>query len=63
MCTVLIYVKLIPSGQTRRGFCVYGGAISVPIDAAVCPCCNPSRVSFSVSEAGTDGEVQVVELS
>ena len=40
-----------------------GGAISVPLTAAVCPCCKPSRVSFSVSAAGTAGEVQVVALS
>lgn len=25
---------------------VSGGAISVPIDAAVCPCCKPSRIFY-----------------
>lgn len=40
-----------------------GGAISVPIDAAVCPCCKPPRVNFSVNVAGTVGEVQVVAMS
>lgn len=39
-----------------------GGAVSVPIDAVVCPCCKSSRVSFSVSAAGTVGEVQVVAM-
>lgn len=40
-----------------------GGAISVPITAAVRPCCKPSRINFSVNVVGTAGEVQVVAMS
>ena len=43
---------------TRNG-AGFGGAISVPITAAVRPCCKPSRINFSVNVAGTAGEVQV----
>lgn len=40
-----------------------GGTVSVPITAAVRPCCKPSRINFSVNVAGTAGEVQVVAMS
>ena len=61
-----VTVSMLDNGvvvATQTVTATAGGAISVPIDAAVCPCCKPSRVSFSVSAAGTVGEVQVVAMS
>lgn len=61
-----VTVSMLDNGvvvATQTVTATAGGAISVPLTAAVCPCCKPSRVSFSVSAAGTAGEVQVVALS
>ena len=61
-----VTVSMLDNGvvvATQTVTATAGGAISVPIDAAVCPCCMPSRVNFSVNVAGTVGEVQVVALS
>lgn len=61
-----VTVSMLDNGvvvATQTVTATAGGAVSAPIDAAVCPCCKPSRISFSVSAAGTVGEVQVVALS
>lgn len=61
-----VTVSMLDNGvvvATQTVTATAGGAVSVPIDAVVCPCCKPSRVNFSVNVAGTVGEVQVIALS
>lgn len=61
-----VTVSMLDNGvvvATQTVTATAGGAVSVPITAAVCPCCKPSRVNFSVNVAGTVGEVQVTALS